>query len=185
MNKQSDNFSNENIEMMQEEINGQADNPQQELATIQELLIQLPDELLMNALSEKRRHSQDSQINPQLIKVVQEVSQQFSGPIPPPHILSGYDKVQTGFAERIIAMAEKEQVHRHGIEHQALSAGISVQKRGQIYALIVSLVILSGSMFLIHSGMELSGSALAGSSLIGLAYIFITGRKTNESADKK
>ena len=41
-------------------------------------------------------------------------------------------------------------------EHQALSAGISVQNRGQIFALIVSLVILGGSMFLIYSGKEIA-----------------------------
>jgi hypothetical protein len=40
-------------------------------------------------------------------------------------------------------------------------------------------------MYLIYSGKEISGSVLAGASLTGLAYMFITGRKSDESADKK
>lgn len=78
-------------------------------------------------------------------------------------------------------MAEKEQTHRHVIEHQALASNISIQMRGQLFALILSLLILGGSMFLIYKGKEISGSLLAGASLTGLAYIFITGRKESES----
>ena len=164
-----------------EEMAEQFVKGKQELAEIEEFLKQLPEELLASVLSEKIQQEEPSGV----IKVVKAVSQQFSGPIPPPHILGDYDKVQVGFAERIIAMAENEQAHRHGIENRALSSEISVQKRGQIFALIVSLLILVGSMFLIYSGKEISGSVLAGSSLIGLAYIFITGRKSDESPDKE
>lgn len=184
MSDQSDNSQAEHAEAQEqpsqfpEEITDQASK----LAEIQELLKLLPEELLANALAEKIQQ-EESPIG--VINVVKAVSQQFSGPIPPPHILGDYDKVQTGFAERIIAMAEKEQAHRQGIEHQALSSEISIQKRGQIFALIVSLVILGGSMFLIYSGKEIAGSVLAGASLTGLAYIFITGRKSDESPDKE
>jgi uncharacterized membrane protein len=165
-----------------EEISDQADRTKQEFAEIQELLKQLPEEMLASVLAEKIQQ-EESPIG--VINVVKAVSQQFSGPIPHPHILGDYEKVQAGFAERIITMAEKEQSHRHGIEHQALSSDISIQKRGQFFALIVSLVILGGSMFLIYSGREISGSLLAGASLTGLAYIFITGRKSDESPDKE
>jgi len=172
----------ESSNQLPEEIPNRAEKAKQELAEIQELLNQFPEELLASALAEKIQQ-EDSPIG--VINIVKAVSQQFSGPIPPPHILGDYDKVQVGFAERIIAMAEKEQGHRHGIEYEALSSEISIQKRGQFFALIVSLVILGGSMFLIYSGKEISGSLLAGSSLIGLTYIFITGRKNDESPDKE
>lgn len=163
-------------------MSNQTDNSQKELTEIQDLLKQFPEELLASVLAEKIQ-----QENPpnEVIKVVKAVSQQFSGPIPPPHILGDYDKVQAGFAERIISMAEKEQAHRHGIEHHALSSEISILKRGQFFALIVSLVILGGSMFLIYSGKEVAGSVLAGASLTGLAYIFITGRKSDKLPDKE
>jgi len=83
-------------------------------------------------------------------QTIKAVYQQFSEPIPPPQILSAYEQVQAGFAERIVAMAEKEQSHRQGLETQALTASIPIQKRGQTFALLLSLLILSLSGFLIY-----------------------------------
>jgi|GEM_PF-5058194 len=95
---------------------------------IQQFLKQVPEELLANTLAEKIRQEPSREV----INVVKAVSEQFSGPLPPPHILGEYDKVQTGLAARIVEMAEKEQIHRHQIEFQALSASISTEKRGNI-----------------------------------------------------
>jgi uncharacterized membrane protein len=89
-----------------------AHNSAQELIEIHDLLKQLPEELLASVLAEKIQQEEPAH---EVINVVKAVSQQFSGPIPPPQILGDYDKVQPGFAERIIAMAEREQSHRHGI----------------------------------------------------------------------
>ena len=41
----------------------------------------------------------------------------FSGPIPPPDILKGYNDVVKDGAERIIAMAEKQSNHRMILEN--------------------------------------------------------------------
>lgn len=177
MTEQIDDSHEELADRMDKETDEAAE---QKSFEIQELIRQLPEEFLAIALAEKIKNDQSEL---EVTKVVRAVSQQFSGPIPPPQILGDYDKVQAGFAERIVAMAEKEQTHRHVIEGKALSSEISVQMRGQVFALILSLVILCGSMFLIYSGKEIAGSALAGSSLIGLACIFITGRKSKELPD--
>ena len=46
-------------------------------------------------------------------KVVAEVIQgEFSGPIPPPSIIEGYERGLPGSADRIITMAEKQSEHR-------------------------------------------------------------------------
>jgi len=87
-------------------------------------------------------------------------------------MLDQYDSVQDGFADRIVSMAESEQSHRQSVE-----AAIKTESRGQNYALAISLLIISGSLYLINSGKEISGSLLAGGTLTGLAYIFITGKK--------
>ena len=44
------------------------------------------------------------------IQYVQSIS--FSGPIPPPGLMSAYENVHPGLADRIMTMAEKEQDHR-------------------------------------------------------------------------
>lgn len=103
--------------------------------------------------------------------------QEFSGPFPPPNVLNSYEQVQEGFADRVMALTEKQQKHRHDIESRSVDAAISAEKRGQNYALFLSVLIIIGSIYLIDAGKEWSGSILAGGTLTGLAYIFITGRK--------
>lgn len=45
----------------------------------------------------------------------------MQGPLPPPDILSGYDAIVPGAAERILAMAEKQNDHRIEMEQGLLS----------------------------------------------------------------
>lgn len=102
------------------------------------------------------------------------LQQTFSGPLPHPKTLNGYTP---DHADIIVGMAKSEQAHNHKLEQKSIEAGIATEKRGQNYALIVSLSVIVGAIYLIASGKQLSGVFLAGSTLIGLAYVFITGRK--------
>ena len=99
-------------------------------------------------------------------------------------MLGEYDSVHDGLADRIVAMAETQQKHRQHLEAEAVGAAIKTENRGQNYALIVSLLIIAGALYLIDSGNEISGSILAGGTLTGLAYIFITGRKKEKPSVK-
>jgi len=152
-----------------------ADNELSESETlqIQELLQNIPEEMLAGALAGRVAREPEEEIT----SIVKAVSQSYSGPIPPPAMLDGYEMVQTGLADRIVSMAENEQQHRHSLENFAVSGEINKDKRGQWFALTVSLAIILGSVGLIYAGHEVSGSVLAGGTLTGLAYIFITGRK--------
>ena len=67
---------------------------------------------------------------------------------------------------------------------KSVEAAIKTESRGQHYALIVSLLIIAGALYLIDSGKEISGSILACRTLTGLAYIFITERKKEASSKK-
>jgi uncharacterized membrane protein len=149
-------------------------NQEQVPAKIHEFLKRLPSEYLISVLAEH---------NP--ISDVKTVSQHFLGPLPPPKLLKDYDKVQPGFAERILGMAEKEQLHRQGVEKKALSSDITIQRTGQIFALLLSLVMMGGSMFLIYSNHDAAGVSLASATLLGLAYTFITGHKAQLSHERK
>ena len=60
-------------------------------------------------------------------RIVGLATQGFSGPIPHPEILKGYETICPGAAERIIKMAELEQGHRHGIESKGLKAQIQAE----------------------------------------------------------
>lgn len=95
----------------------------------------------------------------------------FSGPIPPPEIIEKYNEVVPGAADRIITMAEKEANHRHDIDKKKLKE----RTRGQWFAAILTLA----AFFLIYIALinnrTLVASIIAGSTIIGLAAIFITG----------
>lgn len=45
---------------------------------------------------------------------------QWAGPLPPPAALENFNRIVPGAAERIIAMAEAEQKHRHALESGAM-----------------------------------------------------------------
>jgi uncharacterized membrane protein len=54
-------------------------------------------------------------------KVAHLTQQQFSGPVPHPQILQGYDQIIPGAAERILRMAEEDAEHQRKIEKTAIT----------------------------------------------------------------
>ena len=57
----------------------------------------------------------------QVVKtVIQEI--EFSGPMPPPNILSGYEKILPGAADRILTMTETQSRHRQQMEKRMIEA---------------------------------------------------------------
>ena len=114
--------------------------------------------------------------------LAQETS--FSGPIPPPAILQGYNQITPGLAERIVSMAEKEASHRHEIEHKELTADISDQNKifsearlGQICGLIIGLAAIIAGAYTATNGAQWPGGIIGGGGVIGLVSVFIYGRK--------
>ena len=147
---------------------------------LQSTIEKIPDEVLIGELAGRIQNEPTSETS-RIVRATQTQAS-FSGPIPPPAMLAEYDGVDKGLANRIVTMAEEQQSHRHTLETQSLLAAINSEKRGQHYALVVSLLIIAGSIWLISNGNELSGSILAGGTLTALAYIFITGRKKEEDS---
>lgn len=85
-------------------------------------------------MSNHNRHTQRTSV----------ASASFSGPIPPPSLLASYDALQSGLADRIVSMAEKEQNSRHDIDARqlnlaevALKARIKLDTRRQWLSFIV------------------------------------------------
>lgn len=74
------------------------------------------------------------------------VSRYHSGPLPPPEDFAGYENVHPGTAERILAMAERAQAHRHKQESRTVIGEYGIRIMGQVGALmtIALLVALVG-----------------------------------------
>ncbi len=53
-------------------------------------------------------NSVDPQHREVIVHYIRQTSlSSYSGPLPPPEVLSGYENVKEGFAERILVLAEK------------------------------------------------------------------------------
>lgn len=102
----------------------------------------------------------------------------FSGPIPPPELLSKYGEIIPNGADRILSMAEKQSDHRQHVERWAVIGGTILSFFGVFCALIISLYILYLGYNLIIKGQVIPGSLFAGFGLTGLVAAFIYGTRS-------
>jgi hypothetical protein len=95
------------------------------------------------------------------------VSAHWSGPLPPPAELEKIDQIIPGGADRLLRMAEKEQVHR-----------IDDAKRGQYlgWSLVAGAVLAAAVVSLFHGPWQVS-VALVGIPVLGAVQALIQGRK--------
>ncbi len=105
---------------------------------------------------------------------VQQTS--FSGPIPHPDTLHGYDLIIPGAAERILAMAEADAKHQREIEMAALNAAKSEVRLGQWLGFIIGLAALGTSLTAIILDAEVVAGIIGGTTVVGLVSAFIFGR---------
>ena len=110
----------------------------------------------------------------------QEVTQEFSGPIPPPKILEEYNKVAPDAADRIIAMAEQEACHRRSIEKSILSNEYNEARTGQKFALAIGVLAIVSASIISVLGTQWAGAIIGGGGVIGLVSVFIYGRRKHK-----
>lgn len=79
---------------------------------------------------------------------------QFNGPIPPPEIIAEYQAIQNDFPERIMAMAERQQGHRHKMENKALNADILMGVLGWLTPTLIVLLALFFAYVLLSAGKD-------------------------------
>jgi uncharacterized membrane protein len=104
----------------------------------------------------------------------------FAGPLPPPAVLAQYNEIVPNGAERIIAMAERQSAHRETLESQVVLGNASQQKMGSTYAFILSLIAISGGIYLIHDGRSVSGLVAILGDLATLAGVFVYSRESQK-----
>ena|ERR1700730_2348918 len=131
----------------------------------------------------------DFERTPQATTVVRH-TQRFFGPIPPPEVLAGYDRVQPGFASRIIAMAETENNHRREMERSIVRGGLASQDRqfsearvGQICAAMITIAALGLGCYTALNGHDVTGGVLGASGVGGIVTTFVLGRSTNRNPE--
>lgn len=109
----------------------------------------------------------------------------YSGPIPHPDILRGYEEVLSGSADRILKMTEKQLDHRIAIENKLVHGENQSRLLGQIAGFIIAIFGLGGSVFLGYNGKTWESGIMSGGTLAGLVAVFVKGSSDSNQENEK
>ncbi|HET8575347.1 MAG TPA: DUF2335 domain-containing protein [Candidatus Paceibacterota bacterium] len=120
--------------------------------------------------------------------LVSSSTELFSGPLPHPYILSRYEQIVPGAAERILAMAEKQSAHRQSLEAQTVKSDNLKSTLGVVFAFVIVLLGFALAAYTAINGREIFASVLGAGLLVGLVSTFIYGtnlRKEEEGEERE
>ena len=104
---------------------------------------------------------------------ITQFSQSFSGPIPHPDILLKYKDVDPLLPSRIVTMTEETLKHGRERDNKIIDKTFEVKKRGQTFALTISLVVTLGGLSAILLNHDLYGTIFGGFGLVSLVAQFL------------
>jgi uncharacterized membrane protein len=107
-----------------------------------------------------------------MVRIAHEVAE-FSGPLPPSSYLRDYETILPGAADRIIAMAEKEQTHRHGWERSALRNTTI----GLWFGFVIAVGLVGGGIYSVSIGQPYVAGIFLAASAVGMVPALIKGRE--------
>lgn len=107
---------------------------------------------------------------------ITQITKTHSGPLPDPQDLEHYDKVIPNGAERIMAMAEKEQSFRHTYSDKIAKRQLNQISRGQWFGLLIAIIGIGGGIFLSYLGKETTGLTTIIVSMASLVGVFVIGK---------
>lgn len=129
---------------------------------------------------DKKRQSEIARSNQGSIKrsvdTLRHVSEHFSGPIPPPHILEKYEAILPGAAERILAMAEKNSAHQIEIDKAIVDGKLKELSTGQKLGFYIAILALCAAVVCSIYGDSETARIMGGSTIVGLVVAFLTVR---------
>ncbi len=109
---------------------------------------------------------------------------QFSGPIPPPAVLGGYEAVVPGLANRIVLMTENDLSHTHQMQKEAMQLQRKAQSDshrykmlGLVFAVLAMAIIAVLAGFFAWLGHPMLATGFGGVVLVGIVTAFINGQK--------
>ncbi len=117
--------------------------------------------------------------------------EKYSGPLPRAEEFAAYEACIPGAADRILAMAEKEQDSRIKISEQLSEATVADAKaerheirRAQFLAGFLATLVICIGGGLIYTGHPITGTFLTGGTLVGIVTAFLSQNKKSESLPK-
>lgn len=124
---------------------------------------------------------------PEEVKLAVMQSATFVGPLPPPVLFEHYNEVVPGAAERILAMAEKEQDHRHSWEKDEQKIESSANTRGVLLGATLAVLFAVGALYGTYLENIWIVALFLGMGALGIVTKLVDGRtaKGTKQPDKK
>lgn len=124
-------------------------------------------EFLKNLKPEERKR---------VVSIVQQMTTNFAGPLPPPEMLAQYNQLIPNGADRLMKLLESETSHRQGLQKTlAVLSG-----RGQWLGFFLCLFFGAIGWHLSLNGHDWVAGVLFGTTIIGLVVVFVLGRVPRE-----
>lgn len=108
----------------------------------------------------------------------------WEAPFPDPATLAEYEKTIKGGAERIFALTENEQRHRHAMEdadrgyrEKGLERAQRIDREGRWLGAVVMLIAIGGAIYCATIGATAIGIALVSVSVMGAIGYLATGKE--------
>lgn len=116
----------------------------------------------------------------------------YSGPIPPPELLKGYDDVLPGAAETILSQFVKQGDHRMRLEEQEMNLAqivVKTDSRKSLHGLYIggflAFILIIGALYLLYMGKTLEGLVPLIGVLGTLVGVFLYTRSRTDDTDDK
>ena len=118
------------------------------------------------------------------ITEIQKIEAHFSGPLPHPSILQGYENCMPGAADRILRMTENESEHRRSIEKLVITSDFAEARRGQYCATAITLGALLVAAYSFQLGHEIIGSLFGAGSIASIILALLKVKTVQHEANQ-
>lgn len=104
----------------------------------------------------------------------------YSGPLPLPEHLEGYETIFSGAASRIFEMTEKQLEHRQYLEKKNIDTQSRNSTLGVIFAFVLGMTAILGGIYISLCGYSMSGWGTVFIGLAALVGVFVYGKESNK-----
>lgn len=102
--------------------------------------------------------------------------EQYSGPIPPPTFIEGYERVVPGFGKQLLEQFLAQSDHRMVLEKLVIQGNRANEERGQWFSFIIFMTVTICSFVAIYKGKSIEGVSGIIIALGSALLIFFSGK---------
>lgn len=112
------------------------------------------------------------------------VRQQFSGPLPPPSLIAGYEKFCPGATDRFLGHLESNQAHVQKLESTALNANINKDVDNRRYGYHLTILSLVSVLVLGVTGHDFLAGTIGTTTIGTILAMFILNKPPKEKDEE-